>query len=103
MPYFVLPDGTEVDLVDLHVDNYVPYLFDDGDVTMHRAVCSYEILSVTSEVLPPLILYVVEMHTFTFLHLLFNTMTSLTTHLCVLSHHFRHLMPLMLMRAFRSS
>ena len=49
MPYFVLPDGTEVDL---HVDHYVPYLFGDGDVTINRAACSYEIPSVRSEFLP---------------------------------------------------
>ena len=47
--YFALPDGTEVDL---HVDHYVPYLFDDGDVTIHRAACSYEIPSVGSDFLP---------------------------------------------------
>jgi hypothetical protein len=49
VPYFVLPDGTEVDL---HVDHYVPYLFDDGDVTINRAACSYEIPHARSEFLP---------------------------------------------------
>ena len=45
VPYLVLTDGTEVDL---HVDQYVPHLFDDGDVTIHRAACSYDIPSVRS-------------------------------------------------------
>ena len=34
-PYFVLPNGkTEVDL---HVDHYVPYLFDDGEIARFRS------------------------------------------------------------------
>ena len=36
-------DGTEVDL---HVEHYVPYLVTEGDVTINRAACSYEIPSV---------------------------------------------------------
>ena len=35
VPYIVLPDGkTEVDL---HVDQYVPYLLDDGDTAIHKS------------------------------------------------------------------
>ena len=37
-PYLVLPDGkTEVDLC---VDNYVPYLIDDGDISVHSGTCA---------------------------------------------------------------
>ena len=35
MPYFVLPDGTTE--VDLHVEQYVPYLLDDGDTAKFKA------------------------------------------------------------------
>ena len=35
VPYIVLPDGKAE--VDLHVDQYVPYLLDDGDTAIHKS------------------------------------------------------------------
>ena len=48
-PYIVLPDGqTEVAL---HVDQYVPYLLDDGDTAIHKSCVSMPCAEVQSEVL----------------------------------------------------
>ena len=47
VPYIVLPDGkTEVDL---HVDQYVPYLLDDGDTAIHKSCVSMPCAAFKSE------------------------------------------------------
>ena len=48
MPYIVLPDGkTEVDL---HVDQYVPYLLDDGDTAIHKFCVSLPCAAFQSDI-----------------------------------------------------
>ena len=48
VPYIVFPDGkTEVDL---HVDQYVPYLLDDGDTAIHKSCVSMPCAAFQSEI-----------------------------------------------------
>ena len=49
VPYIVLPVGkTEVDL---HVDQYVPYLLDDWDTAIHKSCVSMPCAAFQSEIL----------------------------------------------------
>ena len=68
VPYFVLLDGTEVDL---HVDHCVPYLFDDGDVTIHRAAYSFEFPNAVRVFNPLLRIWCARVHIWRGLHLTF--------------------------------
>ena len=48
VPYIVLPDG-KIE-VDLHVDQYIPYLLDDGDTAIHKYCASMPCAKFQSEV-----------------------------------------------------
>ena len=48
VPYIVLPDGKSE--VDLHVDQYVPYLLDDGDTAIHKSCVSLPCAAFQSDI-----------------------------------------------------
>ena len=48
VPYIVLPDGTTE--VDLHVDQHVSYLLDDGDTVIHESNVSMPCAASQSEI-----------------------------------------------------